>query len=122
MKKLLIILVTLSTTLSFAQDPILQFDNETLETKAIKLTQTYSKQLALDQQQFILFQKKIEEFLIRRQKIEKAYNGKEKLDMLFTMQEVETREMNDILTRSQLQLYKKIKPDIQPLANVKAEK
>ena len=119
MKKILILLISLVTTIGFAQDPMLQKNNEKLDDKATKITQEYNDQLALDTKQFMLFQKKVEEFLIRRQKIESEYKGKEKLDMLYALQELETREMNDILTRPQLNLYKKIKPKIQPLAKVK---
>lgn len=40
------------------------------------------------------------------------------LDKLYILQEQESKDMGDILTRPQLDLYLKIKPDIQPLARV----
>ncbi|WP_299336546.1 hypothetical protein [uncultured Psychroserpens sp.] len=122
MKKLILLLISLITYNTYAQDSMLQSNNEQLEDKAVKITQTYSDQLSLTGKQFMLFQKTVEEFLIRREKIENAYKGKEKLKLLYEMQEVETKEMNDILTRPQLDLYKKIKLEIQPLDKVEEKK
>jgi len=102
-----------------AQDPFLQKDHDAIENQAFKLTNQYNKELALDGDQYILFEKKVEEFLIRRKKIEAEYKGKEKLDLIYELQQTETAEMNDILTRPQLQVYKRIKPQIQPLEVVK---
>ena len=60
-------------------------------------------------------EKKIEEFKIKREKIEKQYKGKEKLDMLYKLQAQETGEMRNILTQPQFRLYEEIKPKYQPL-------
>jgi hypothetical protein len=91
--------------------------------KAIQLTNEYNKDLALSGEQQVLFQKKVEEFLIRRRKIEKEFTGKEKLEMLTEMQQRETEEMHDILTEPQMVYYKKAKPKLQPLDTVnKTEK
>ncbi|MCK8481887.1 hypothetical protein [Psychroserpens algicola] len=118
MKYLITLFIIVLPIIGFAQDPMLQNDTDELEDQATQITQQYNNELALTSKQFVLFQKKVEEFLIRRETIETKYKGKEKLDLLFTMQEVETREMNDILTRPQLNLYKKIKAKIQPLSVV----
>ena len=119
MKKLIVLFAIFSTGLLFAQDPMLQSDAKDLEPKAKAITASYNEELALTSKQYMLFEKKVEEFLIRREKIELRYNGKEKLDMLFALQQRETKEMNDILTRPQLQVYKKIKPTVQPIDKVK---
>ncbi|MGB3605540.1 MAG: hypothetical protein WA775_12760 [Psychroserpens sp.] len=118
MKFIITICISLITLAGFAQDPMLQQNNPKLDDQATKITQAYNDQLALTGKQFMLFQKKVEEYLIRREEIEKKYTDKDKLDRLFKLQEVETREMNDILTRPQLNLYKEIKSKIQPLATV----
>jgi len=102
-----------------AQDPFLQKNDPAIEKQAFKITNQYNKELALDGDQFILFEKKVEEFLIRQKKIEKKFKGKEKLDLIYELRQTETAEMNDILTRPQLQVYKRIKPHIQPIEVVK---
>lgn len=105
-----------------AQDPILQKDNEVLEAIATKITKTYDDQLGLDGKQFILFEKKVEEYLIREEKIHSKFKGEEKLDMLYKLREAETMEMRNVLTQPQFDLYKRIKPQIQPLAKIDVEK
>lgn len=104
-----------------AQDTFLQESNPQAKQEAIRLGEEYNKQLAFTGKQRLLFEKKVEEFLIRRQKIEQEFKGREKLEMLYKLQERETKEMNDILTHAQLQLYKKIKPEFQPLETVYQE-
>ncbi len=101
-----------------AQDVYTQKNTEIHDAEAERITKEYNKQLALDGDQFVLFEKKVEEFLIKRAKIENRYTSKEKLDMLFRMQARETVEMKNILTRPQLEVYRRIKSDIQPIAVV----
>lgn len=101
-----------------AQDVYTQENTEIHDVEAERITKEYNKQLSLDANQFVLFEKKIEEFLIKRAKIEKDYAAKDKLYMLFRMQARETVEMKNILTRPQLKVYKRIKSDIQPIAVV----
>ncbi|WP_152558119.1 hypothetical protein [Altibacter lentus] len=119
MKKILLVLTLLFSVSALSQDAFLQKDNDQLEVEADKITEAYNAQLALSSKQELLFKNKIEEFLIRRQKIEKAYTGKEKLDQLVILQQNETAEMGDILTGPQLDLYKKLKPTLQPVSEVK---
>jgi hypothetical protein len=102
-----------------AQDPILQKSNETLEEVAQRITKSYDDYIALDGNQFILFRKKVEEFLIREERIHAQFTGKEKLDELAKLRAAETLEMRNILTQPQLTVYKKVKPEIQPLAVIK---
>ncbi|MBR9913779.1 MAG: hypothetical protein GYB32_02960 [Algicola sp.] len=118
MKLFITLCLTLSFVMGNAQDPMLQNNDESLEDIALRITRYYNDELALTQKQFMLFQKKVEEYLIRREKIEKTLEGKEKLNALFNMQQVETREMNDILTQPQMDMYRKVKPKIQPLDKV----
>ncbi|MAP54963.1 hypothetical protein [Altibacter sp.] len=119
MKKILLVVTLLFSVSAFSQDPFLQKDSDQLEAEADKITEAYNAQLALSSKQELLFKNKVEEFLIRRQKIEMQYNGKEKLDQLVILQQNETAEMGDILTRPQLDRYKKLKPTLQPVAQVK---
>ncbi len=106
------------SSLLSAQDIYTQKNTEIHDAEAQRITNDYNTQLALDANQFLIFEKKIEEFLIKRAKIEELYEGKDKLDMLYKMQARETEEMKDILTRPQLAVYKRIKSEIQPIAVV----
>lgn len=114
MKNIIVIVLLISAQI-FAQDPYLQKSDPELKAEAIKITDTYDLELAMTGKERLLFQQKVEEFLIRRKQIEKALTGKEKLNYLYDMQLEETEEMIDILTHPQLEVYKKIKPRIQPL-------
>lgn len=115
MKAITYLLVLLFSTSLLAQDPMLQKPNESLDEMAKELTFEYNKHLGLNGEQIGLFEIKVEEFLIRRHKIEKQLDGREKLRALYTLQEQETKEMANVLTRPQMDVYIKVKPDIQPL-------
>ncbi|WP_369994588.1 hypothetical protein [Winogradskyella sp.] len=116
MKTLIFILAVAFTLQLSAQDPIMQKDSESLETIATTITKEYDDQLGLDGKQFTLFQKKVEEFLIREEKLHQSYVGKEKLDMIYKLRKAETMEMRNILTQPQFDLYRRIKSQIQPIA------
>lgn len=118
MKRLITLALLLFSMATFAQDALLQKNNGILEKEADKVTQKYNAELSLTSKQQALFKKKIEEFLIRRKNIETNNNGREKLDLLYSLQKNETAEMGDILTQPQLRLYKNIKKEIQPLDTV----
>ncbi|HBC03077.1 MAG: hypothetical protein CL528_04470 [Aequorivita sp.] len=118
MKKIVSILILLLSISAFSQDPVFQKSYANAEEEAIKITNSYDLELSLTEKQELIFQQKVEEFLIRKSKIEDGFSGKKKLDLLYQMQQEETAEMNDILTRPQLVVYKKIKPSIQPLETV----
>ncbi len=121
MKNLVRVLFLFISFTAFSQDPFLQNSNEMAEQEAKEITNKYIPELGLTGEQTLLFQQKVEEFLIRRNKIEAEYSGKEKLNFLFQLQLEETAEMGDILTRPQLQVYKKVKPQFQPLDKVEKQ-
>lgn len=121
MKKIIFTLLFLINFSAFSQDPFLQNSNPQAEEEAVKITNLYIPELALSGNQQLLFQQKIEEFLIRRYKIEAEFEGREKLNMLYQLQQEETNEMKDIITRPQLEVYKKVKPKIQPLETVRKD-
>lgn len=122
MKTLLSIIFITFSTLGFSQDPIIQNNSESLEAVATSITDNYNDKLALDAKQFVLFKKKVEEFLIREEKIHNTYKGEEKLNMLYKLRKAETLEMRNILTKPQFNLYKRLKTQIQPLAVIDTEK
>ena len=105
----------------FAQDPIMQDNSEVLENVAVSVTERYNEKLALDAKQYILFQKKVEEFLIREEKIHNTLTGEEKLNALYKLRKAESLEMRNILTKHQFDLYKRLKPQFQPLSIVETK-
>lgn len=115
MKKLLFIVCLGVSITAFSQDTYLQSGQEALEQKADSITNIYNRQLVMSSQQELLFQKKLEEFLIRKEEIEEQYTGKKKLDLLYSLQNNEIAEMRDILTQPQFRLYENIRSEIQPL-------
>ncbi len=118
MKKILLVLLLLITTGMFAQDPMLQKDNEEMEARAEWLTQQYNEELALTPKQQLLFQKKVEEFLIRAESIRMKTEGKNEMDALAELQIQEITEMNNVLTQPQMDVYKKLRPVMQPIGEV----
>ncbi len=121
MKKLFPLLILFISISAFSQDPFLQKSNLEAKEEAVKITNSYIPELALTGKQQLLFQQKVEEFLIRSYKIEEEFEGKEKLNMLYQLQQQETDEMKDIITRPQWKVYKQVKPKIQPLETVKKD-
>lgn len=122
MKSYIIAILLCSSIHVFSQDVFFQESTPEVKERAIKFTDEYNKELALDGDQILLFQQKVEEFLIRRDKIDKEFSGKARLYMLVKLQDQENAEMHNVLTRPQLEVYKKIHPLIQPIGRVKEEK
>ena len=121
MKPLAIIFTLLFTFQITAQDPILQKENKALESVATTITRAYDDQLELDAKQYVLFEGKVEEFLIREEKIHKEFKRKNRLDQLYKLRKAESLEMRNILTQPQFDLYVRIKPQIQPLAKIEVD-
>lgn len=115
-KPLLILILLLSTITVFAQNPYYQKSNDELEAKAVTLTKKYDEQLGLTAKQQMLFKIKVGEYLINEQKIRNSnLSIKQKFRAIRKNSRKETADMGDILTRIQYRLYKKVKPQIQPV-------
>ena len=121
MKKVFSIIIILISFSAFSQDPFLQDSNPQAKEMAKEITDKYISELGLTGKQILLFEQKVEEFQVKRLKVDATLSGKEKLDMFYLLQKEETAEMNDILTRPQLEVYKKVKGEIQPLDTVSKE-
>lgn len=116
----ILLLVLFCSTPINAQDIESKYDQQdTFEEAAINLTDRYDNELAFTADQRILFQKKVEAFLIRSQEVRDAYSGKKELDELYLLQQEEIAEMSDILTQIQWRSYVEIRSHIQPLAKLK---
>ncbi|MEZ4802588.1 MAG: hypothetical protein R2797_07415 [Gelidibacter sp.] len=115
-----IFLVIMSSN-AFAQYPS-QPTPSHIQKEADRLTDSYGKQLALTGVQIPLFKNVVEEYLMKAEKTKDALDGREELDALVELQARETLEMNDILTRPQYELYKKLKYKLQPLKVLKEKR
>ncbi|WP_378175437.1 hypothetical protein [Aquimarina sp. SS2-1] len=117
MKHIVNMLIFFLSTIAFAQNPMTQnMEDPQLEKQAKELAQKYDDQLGLTEKQILLFENKIEEHLINSKKIRNSnLETKEKIAQLKINYAQESRDMGDILTKPQLDLYKKIKPKLQPI-------
>lgn len=114
--KITTLLLFLSLTLGFAQQyPPVNDGSLKVEAKADSITDAYDRELSMTAKQKALFKLKLEDYLMKRQIIESEYDGRKELEALVELQAQETLDMNDILTRIQMKVYKKVKPVIQPL-------
>ena len=93
-----------------------------IETQATALVQNYTDKLILTEQQELIFQQKIGEFLVRKEKINSQLMGREKLEALKEINREENLEIQEILTPEQFDLYVRLKPSIQPLVPEKPDK
>ncbi len=120
--KITTLLLFLSLTLGFAQQyPPVNDGSLNVEAKADSITDAYDRELSMTAKQKALFKLKVEDYLIKRQMIESKYEGRKELSAFTELQVQETLDMNDILTRIQMQVYKKVKPEIQPLKMVEQQ-
>tara|TARA_R100000935_G_scaffold8302_7_gene17381 strand:- start:8961 stop:9323 length:363 start_codon:yes stop_codon:yes gene_type:complete len=119
MKKILTLLLLVVSLSAFSQDTYLQTGSEDLQEKAKAITDKYVDVLGLRAEQELLFRKKVEEYLVREEKIKATNKGEDMLNKMVALRQNEAAEMGDILTRLQLQKYKEVRPEIQPLARVK---
>lgn len=116
MKYVLIMVFSLLTLSVFAQDPYLQ--ESTVESQYIseEISKQYSGKLGMPMDQTTRFMNKIEEFVLRKQKIVTLdMRVHDKLDLLQQLYDQETAEMATILTRPQLRNYRRLKKKIQPV-------
>lgn len=101
------------------QDTYFQEGNKSSETWAKTLTQAYQPELVMDGKQILQFQQKLEEFLIRENKILKAnMTPEDKMALLSELARQQRAEMSNILTKPQLRRYGKVRNEIQPIAVV----
>ncbi|WP_146608920.1 hypothetical protein [Gelidibacter algens] len=118
MKTILTSILLLFSTTIFAQIPD-AMNSSSLKTEADRITDEYDQHLGLTGIQYPLFKNKVADYLRLAEKIKDENEGRAELDALVEMQARESLAMNDILTRLQYRLYKKLKSEIQPLKIVK---
>lgn len=115
MKHTLNILIFLFTTTLFAQYPDTIYGTAETRKMAQEITSVYDAKLGLTGTQWPIFENKIRDYLELSQKIKNTKEGAAELDALTELAVKESLDMQDILTRIQYNLYKKIRQDIQPI-------
>lgn len=122
MKYIIYITFAFWTLQATAQDPYLQNSTQESEYTSEEITKQYRGKLGMPVDQTTRFMNKIEEFVLRKQKIEALdVSVAEKLDLLQQLSDQETAEMGNILTRRQLRKYRRLKKKIQPVQVVVGE-
>lgn len=120
MKYIITVAIVLTSFLSFSQGyPPVEDANQSLEDMASAITDQYDRELSMTGKQKAIFKLRVEDFLLLRKKILDSKTDEAQLDALVNLQAEETLAMNDVLTRIQMDVYKKVKPEIQPLKIVK---
>ncbi|MHA7056975.1 hypothetical protein ACWGOQ_0007125 [Aquimarina sp. M1] len=124
MKNLVIAFALSMSAIALAQNPITQnMEDPKLEEEAKELTQKYNDQLGLTGKQILLFETKVEEYLINAKKIRNSnLQTEQKITELKLNYANESKDMGDILTKPQLDLYKKLKSTYQPIEPVVVKK
>ena len=121
MKNIINAVILLFTVFAFAQYPDTTPGSREIREQAKELTIAYDQQLALDGDQLPIFQDKVEDYLVLSYKIKEDLEGKEELDALTELMVKETLDMQDILTRPQFIIYKRIRQDVQPIKVVEVK-
>lgn len=112
----ILMILFMGTATVSAQDTFFQDADPKTEAKARELTQKYQGELVMTGDQTLQFEKKLTEFLLRRQKIEAMdITTEDKLFMMNQLAQQEANEMGTILTRRQLRRYLKVQPELQPV-------
>ncbi|PRP66578.1 hypothetical protein [Nonlabens agnitus] len=117
MKRLLIIAVLLISGIAAAQDYVAPEPNERQKEEGKELAREMDKQLSLTEKQLLLVEKVNATFNAQRDLVlgNKDLSIAEKNEVLQSLYVEQGREMTDILVREQLDLYERIRGDIQPL-------
>lgn len=120
MKTVITLIIFCVSTTIFAQIPN-GVDSSNIKHEADRITNEYDKHIGLTGVQFPLFKNKVADYLKLAESLKAKYEGREELDALVEMQANESLAMNDILTRAQFKVYKRLKSKIQPLKIVNVE-
>lgn len=122
MKRFLIPLVLLFITLQL-QAQVTYFEQKPprIEKQADSITKIYSAKLGMTQEQDLIFKSNVADYLMEREQVKKQFKGKQRLKELYKISLEERGSMSEVLTEYQYELYEKIKPELQPLDQVKPD-
>ncbi|PNQ73091.1 hypothetical protein C1T31_08865 [Hanstruepera neustonica] len=86
-----------------------------ITNEAKDLAQAYNSALALSDDQYFVFEMKIQDFLNRRNYMQETMNGRALLEALYEVRNQEIMEMQQFLNVNQLDAYVKLKQRLQPI-------
>ncbi|WP_123912648.1 hypothetical protein [Hanstruepera neustonica] len=117
MKTILITLITILSFQSFGQERSFMFIpmEVPITNEAKDLAQAYNSALALSDDQYFVFEMKIQDFLNRRNYMQETMNGRALLEALYEVRNQEIMEMQQFLNVNQLDAYVKLKQRLQPI-------
>ena len=117
MKRIFLLLLIVSGGAMNAQDYIAPEPNDRQMEESKKLTEALNDELSLTEKQILSIEKLNGEFIARRDIIvgDQGLTIVEKNEFLESIYVEQGNEMADILVREQLNLYKRIRGDLQPL-------
>jgi hypothetical protein len=115
MKTILITLVMILSFQTFGQDRMFIISERAITNEAKTLAAAYNNELALNNDQFQIFEIKIQKFLNRRQQLNESLTGRTLLETLYQIRMQEILEMQRILNYDQLKTYEKLKRELQPI-------
>ncbi|SCY01749.1 hypothetical protein SAMN05192588_0752 [Nonlabens sp. Hel1_33_55] len=117
MKNIIFILVLFITGSIAAQDYVAPEPNERQKTEAKELAKTMDMELSFTEKQLLLVEKINATFNAQRDQIlgNQDLSIADKNEFLRAMYVEQGREMSDVLVREQLDLYERIRGEMQPL-------
>lgn len=103
---LLVSLALFTSAIAFSQTPIQPEPSQELEEAAKEQVEYWENELSLTAKQSGLMEDKIIEFAFKKDKVlQSNLNDEEKAEQLVLLQELENRDMRDILTKPQFDRY-----------------
>lgn len=103
---LLILAAIFTTSTGCAQNPLQEEPTQEMREMAREESDFWSTELGLTEKQEILMEKKLTEYAIKKEQLLQSKMQEEaKAARILELQEAETRDMTDILTREQYEVY-----------------
>ncbi len=103
---LLILVAIFTTSAGCAQNPLQEEPTQEIREMAREESDFWSTELGLTEKQEILMEKKLTEYAIKKdQLLQSKMQEEAKAARILELQEAETRDMTDILTREQYEVY-----------------
>lgn len=102
----IIIALVLFTTAGFSQSPLQEEPSQEIREMAQEEADFWSTELGLTEKQEVLMEKKITEYAIKKEEILQSKMQEEaKATRILELQQAESRDMKDILTKPQYEEY-----------------
>ncbi len=113
---LLIFFFVLGFQSTTAQDMDLIEGSEAQKEKSSAIVDRFNDRLSLTEKQYLLFKEKQTEFIVKNESVINSTRTPEQAnEILRVMYKEQYQEMDDILTERQMEMYREIRPVLDPL-------